>query len=131
MILCEGAALRTLEIVLSTAAATWMLAVRRLRPLVARVQQRRSLGSWSSDFESARGASVETRQALGRKLRDVWVLEQDAAESEAMQAEAGGTQLTFVLSVEGTAVALLQRGLYRYGIGKKFKEDILQSLFAS
>ena len=101
-----------------------MLAVRRLRPLVARaqlrplvarVQQRRSLGSWSSDFESARGASVETRQALGRKLRDVWVLEQDAAKSEAMQAEAGGTQLTFVLSVEGTAVALLRAALMPTG----------------
>ena len=78
----------------------------------------RSLGSWTSEFEAARGASLEVRQALGARLADVWELNQDATEAKKMEAEAGsasGTQLTFVLSVENTAVAILRAALMPTG----------------
>ena len=74
----------------------------------------RSLGSWTCKFDTARGASLEVRQALGVQLEDVWVLHQDGHEAEAMQAEAGatdGSQIAFALSVEGTAVGFMRAAL--------------------
>jgi len=73
----------------------------------------RALGSWTSQFETARGASLEARLALGKALteKSAFKLDQDEAEAKALEAEAGmapGSQLTFVLSVEGTAVAIMR-----------------------
>ena len=81
---------------------------------------RRSLGSWAGRFDAARGASLEVRQALGRELHDndVWQMNQDKEEARAMEAEAGtssGSQLTFVLSVEDTAVAMIRAALMPTG----------------
>ena len=82
----------------------------------------RSLGSWAGEFEAARGAKLEVRQALGSKLEDVWELDQDEEEARAMEAEAGssaGTQLTFVLSVEKTAVGIIRAALMPSSAGGK------------
>lgn len=81
---------------------------------------RRSLGSWAGRFDAARGASLDVRQALGRDLheQDAWELNQDDQEARAMAAEAGsasGTQLTFVLSVQDTAVAILRAAMIPTG----------------
>ena len=87
--------------------------LRRAVPLLRRVQQR-SLGSWAARFEAARGADLETRKALAAELADVWKIEKDEAEAQQMEAEADappGSQTTYVLSVEDTAVGILRAAL--------------------
>lgn len=79
-----------------------------------RVAGARALGSWAKKFEKARGASLEVRQSLGKELEDVWELHQDEEEAKAMEAEAGeaaGKQITFVLSVESTAIGIIRAAL--------------------
>ena len=88
-----------------------------MRRVVARGACRtavRHLGSWAARFEAARGAPIESRLQLSAALKDVWVLHQDEAEAEALEAEAeasSGSTLTFVLSVEDTAVGVLRAAL--------------------
>ena len=83
-------------------------------------QARRGLGSWAARFEEARAedATLATRVALGDDLQDVFKVEMDADEAKAMEAEAGaaaGSQLTIVLSVESTAVAIIRGALMPSG----------------
>ena len=79
---------------------------------------RRGLGSWAGKFDTARGASLEARQALGSQLADVWVLHQDGEEEDAMAKEAGmDNQLAFALSVEGTAVGFIRGSLLDQNTG--------------
>ena len=91
---------------------------RRAAGALRRAPRARSLGSWAGRFDAARGASLEVRQALAADLEDVWKLDQDDQEAKAMEAEAGsaaGTQITFVLSVESTAVAIIRAALMPSG----------------
>ena len=80
----------------------------------------RQLGTWASKFEEARGASLAIRRNLCAELKaaDALHLEQDEDESKAMATETNmsvGSQLTFVLSVEGTAVGILRAALMPQG----------------
>ncbi len=81
---------------------------------------RRNLGSWTSRFEAARSSTQAVRLALGKELAatGAWKLEQDDAESRAMESEASaaaGSQFTFVLQVENTAVAIMRAALMPTG----------------
>lgn len=81
---------------------------------------RRSLGSWAAEFDATRGAKLKLRQELSDKVKDIWTVEQDSSEAAAMEAEAGappGSQLTFVSSVEGTAVVILRAALLQGATG--------------
>jgi len=74
----------------------------------------RQLGTWEAKFEAARGANLEVRKALGAEVSGSWKLHEDEVEAKAMEAEASsapGSQLTLVLSVEDTAVAILRSAL--------------------
>ena len=92
----------------------------------------RRLGSWARRFESARGAALAERLALATELtsKKAWKLDTDEAEARAMeslpetrlwqtgQSEAAapsGSQFTFVLSVENTAVAIMRAALMPTG----------------
>jgi len=94
--------------------------MRRATALATAARSVRRLGSWAAKFEAARGGPLAARQALGSELAGVFQLEQDAAEAATMETEAGappGSQLTFVLSVEGTAVAIIRAGLLQGSTG--------------
>ena len=85
-----------------------------LRRGVAHALRVRSLGAWAAQFDTARGSPVQARLELGKKLESVWKLERDEREAAALEAESGapaGSQLTFVLSVEDTAVAIMRAAL--------------------
>ena len=78
----------------------------------------RSLGSWAAKFEATRGGSLEARKALAAEVSGSWKLHGDEAEARALEAEANsapGSQLTLVLSVEETAVAILRTALMPTG----------------
>ena len=80
----------------------------------------RRLGSWARRFESARGAALAERLALATELtsKKAWKLDTDEAEARAMESEArapSGSQFTFVLSVENTAVAIMRAALMPTG----------------
>lgn len=83
-------------------------------------QHRRLLGSWEAQFAAARGGPLEARQALSAEVEGAWVLERDDEEAAALAAEAGTTadsQLTFVLRVEETRVAILRASLLNGATG--------------
>ena len=74
----------------------------------------RQLGSWEAQFVAARGAPLEARQALSAKIEGDWVLERDDEEAAALAAEAGASadnQVTFVLKVQETRVAILRASM--------------------
>lgn len=80
----------------------------------------RRLGSWARRFETARGAALAERLALATELtsKKAWKLDTDEAEARAMESEAAapsGSQFTFVLSVENTAVAIMRAALMPTG----------------
>ena len=83
----------------------------------------RALGTWTAEFESARGGTLTARRELSARLvgdETAFKVERDEAEAEAMEREAGqaaGSQLTYVLSVQGTAVAILRAALMPSGSG--------------
>ena len=78
----------------------------------------RSLGTWAAKFEATRGSSLEERKALAAEVSGLWKLHRDEAEARALEAEANstpGSQLTLVLSLEETAVAILRTALMPTG----------------
>ena len=89
--------------------------------MVLRGRQRvpvRRLGSWAAKFDEARTSTLAVRKALGDELQDVFKVEWDEAEAKALEAEAKsapGSQLTLVLSVESTAVAILRAAVMPSG----------------
>ena len=96
--------------------------------LVASTSHTRRLGSWAAAVEAARGADLKARQDLGDSLSDIWELHQDETEAKKLEDEAGsapGSQLTFVLSVEGTAVAILRASLMPTGQATGGKSGLL------
>ena len=82
--------------------------------LVSSTRLARHLGSWEAQFVAARGAPLEARQALSAKVESDWVLERDEEEAAALAAEAGASadnQVTFVLKVQETRVAILRASM--------------------
>ena len=76
----------------------------------------RFLGSWASEIEATRGASIEARKALAAKLQDAgaWTVGQDILEARRMEVEAGtapNSQFAFVLDIEGTTVGIMRAAL--------------------
>ena len=78
----------------------------------------RALGTWAQKFESARGTSLASRRALGAEVEGSFKIELDEQEARALEAEAGsesGSNITYVLSVENTAVGILRAALMPSG----------------
>ena len=96
--------------------ATFVMLLARARrsTLVSSTRLARHLGSWEAQFVAARGAPLEARQALSAKVEGDWVLERDDKEAAALAAEAGASadnQVTFVLKVQETRVAILRASM--------------------
>ena len=88
--------------------------------LVPSIRLARHLGSWEAQFVAARGAPLEARAALSAKVEGDWVLERDDEEAAALAAEVGGSadnQVTFVLKVQETRVAILRASMLNGNTG--------------
>lgn len=82
--------------------------------LMPSIRLARHLGSWEAQFVAARGAPLEARAALTAKVEGDWVVERDEEEAAAFAAEVGGSadnQVTFVLKVQETRVAILRASM--------------------
>lgn len=80
----------------------------------------RHLGSWEAQFSAARGAPLVARAALSAKVEGDWVLERDDEEAAALAVEVGASadnQVTFVLKVQETRVAILRASMLNGNTG--------------
>ena len=88
--------------------------------LVPSIRLARHLGSWEAQFSAARGAPLVARAALSAKVEGDWVLERDDEEAAALAAEVGASadnQVTFVLKVQETRVAILRASMLNGNTG--------------
>ena len=97
-----------------------LVLARRSLARVPSTRLARHLGSWEAQFVAARGAPLEARAALSAKVEADWVVERDEEEAAALAAEVGGSadnQVTFVLKVQETRVAILRASMLNGNTG--------------
>ena len=97
-----------------------LVLARRALARVPSTRLARQLGSWEAQFIAARGAPLEARAALSAKVEADWVVERDEEEAAALAAEVGGSadnQVTFVLKVQETRVAILRASMLNGNTG--------------
>ena len=97
-----------------------LVLARRSLARVPSTRLARHLGSWEGQFVAARGAPLEARAALSAKVEADWVVERDEEEAAALAAEVGGSadnQVTFVLTVQETRVAILRASMLNGNTG--------------